>query len=272
VIIRPVAPGLRLRPSRTADGPHFHTLHPLLCGIHLCPLPPPTHLPPQAAPAPSCAPDQSYTYAARLGGGGDELVDVQEAAQGTYGGKVVDGSGEALGIASDLVHEGHVGSRSKELDGAVDDVQAHLGRRGGGAAGNSGTALEAKAGHARGGEGSGRSHRGSKSAQPQECHLSDNRVSLVHPKNGEESRQTRFFFNDIFFPVPPLGMFVWPAVTGQSRRLTDRDGIPSRGPASAAPDDAAGGLRRRVRLRSGEASGLPGLGHGRLPSGRGRRS
>ena len=134
-------------------------------------------------------------------GGEDESVVGQEASQGTYGGEVVDGRGEALGIASDLVHEGHVGSRSKELDGAVDDVQAHLGRRGGGAAGNSGTALEAKAGHARGGEGSGRSHRRSQSAQPQECHLSDDRVSLVQPKSGQESRQTGFFFRYFVFPA-----------------------------------------------------------------------
>lgn len=62
---------------------------------------------------------------------------------------MVDRGGEALGIASDLINEGHVLGDSQELGSTLEGVKAHLWGGGRGAAGNGGPALEAEAGHAR---------------------------------------------------------------------------------------------------------------------------
>ena len=73
----------------------------------------------------------------------------------TYRGEVVDGSGEALGLASHLVHEGNVLGDSEELSSALNALEGHLGGSGCGAARYGGSALEAEASHTRRGEGRG---------------------------------------------------------------------------------------------------------------------
>lgn len=79
----------------------------------------------------------------------------QSMQEETYGGEVVDRSGEALGLASHLVDEGNVLGNSKELSSALNALEGHLGGSGCGAARYGGSALEAEASHTRRGEGRG---------------------------------------------------------------------------------------------------------------------